>query len=107
MVLDIVGEDTLGGEVQRIAASLGLTGSVSFHGWLPTDQVRLFLRRTDLFVLSSLHEAGPVALTEAAACRVPPVRTAVAHGGDGSPQRYLTDPAGDSKNLSESIVTLT
>jgi glycosyltransferase involved in cell wall biosynthesis len=106
MVLDIVGEDTLGGEVQRIAASLGLTGSVSFHGWLPTDQVRLFLRRTDLFVLSSLHEAGPVALMEAAACRVPTVGTAVGHVVDGSPQRCLAVPVGDSKNLAEAIVTL-
>lgn len=106
MVLDVIGEDTLHGEVQRIAASLGLTGSVSFHGWLPTDQVRLFLRRADLFVLSSLHEAGPVALMEAAACRVPAVGTAVGHVVDGDPERCLAVPVGDAKGLAEAIVTL-
>ncbi len=106
MILDIIGEDTLGGEVQANAARLGLTGSVCFHGWLPTDQVRLFLQRADLFIISSLHEAGPVALVEAAACRVPTVGTAVGHVIDGSPERCLAVPVGDPFALAEAIVAL-
>jgi glycosyltransferase involved in cell wall biosynthesis len=106
MFLDVIGEDTLNGEVQAVAANLGLTESTCFHGWLPTGQVRHFLQRADLFVLSSRHEAGPVAFVEAAACHVPTVGTAVGHVLDGNSERCLAVPAGDAAALSQAIVAL-
>ncbi|MFI5179691.1 MAG: glycosyltransferase, partial [Vicinamibacterales bacterium] len=36
--LDIVGEDTMGGSMQRLAAALGLEARVTFHGFQPTDR---------------------------------------------------------------------
>ena len=106
MSLDLIGEDTLDGEMQRIATTLGVADSVFFRGWLPTDEVRAHLRRGDLFVLSSLHEAGPVALAEAAACGIPSVGTAVGHVVDGNPSRCLAVPVGDAEALADAIVTL-
>lgn len=104
--LDLVGEDSLSGSVQAFAARLGLGGSASFHGFLPQDEVRPFLARADLLVVSSLHEAGPVALVEAAACGVPTVGTAVGHVAEGDGVRSLAVPAGDAAALAGAIVAL-
>lgn len=104
--LDVVGEDTLSGRVQELAARLGLLEAVTFHGWLPTDEVRPLFARADLLVVSSLHEAGPVALVEAAACGVPAVGTAVGHVAEGSGVRSLAVPVGSPEALAGAIVTL-
>src|SRR5262245_5557708 len=37
--LDIVGEDTLGGATQALAARIGVADRVTFHGWQPTDRL--------------------------------------------------------------------
>lgn len=101
--LDVAGEDTLSGTVQAEASRLGLDRQVRFHGRLPTARLRLLLRDADLLVLSSRHEAGPVALVEAAACSVPTVGTAVGHVLEGSPERSLAVPVGDDAALARAI----
>jgi glycosyltransferase involved in cell wall biosynthesis len=106
LLLDVAGEDTLGGEVQALAVNLGLGLSVTFHGWLPTDEVRRLFAYADVLVVSSRHEAGPVALVEAAACGVPTVGTAVGHVAEGDGVRSLAVPIGDVDALAEAIVTL-
>ena len=77
--LDIVGEDTLGGRVQRLAAELGLEARVRFHGFLPQRELRPLVERADLLVVSSRHETGPLVALEAAVAGVPTVGTAVGH----------------------------
>jgi glycosyltransferase involved in cell wall biosynthesis len=104
--LDVVGEDTLGGEVQALAVRLGLGDAVTFHGWLPTDGVRPLFARADLLVVSSRHEAGPVVLVEAAACGVPTVGTAVGHVAEGDGVRSRAVPVGDARALAGAIVAL-
>lgn len=104
--LDIVGEDTLGGEVQALALRLGLGEAVTFHGWLSTEETRRHFARADLLVVSSRHEAGPVALVEAAACGVPTVGTAVGHVLEGDGVRSIAVPVGDAPGLAEAIVAL-
>jgi glycosyltransferase involved in cell wall biosynthesis len=104
--LDVVGEDTLNGEIQALATRLGLEGSAAFHGWLPTDEARRFFSRADLLVVSSRHEAGPVALVEAAACGVPTVGTAVGHVLEGHGVRSWAVPVGDAPALAEAIAAL-
>ncbi len=106
LALDVVGEDTLGGEVQALATTLGLRDAVAFHGFLPTDGLRPLLARADLLVVSSRHEAGPVALVEAAACGVPTVGTAVGHVKEGDPERSIAVPVGDAVALAGAIVAL-
>ena len=98
-VLDVAGEDTLSGAVPAEAARLGLGARVVFHGRLPVARLRPLYRDADLFLLSSRHEAGPVAVVEAAACAVPTVGTAVGHVLEGSPVRSLAVPVGDDAAL--------
>jgi glycosyltransferase involved in cell wall biosynthesis len=104
--LDLVGEDTLGGAVERAVAAARLETSVTLHGFLPSEKVLGFFRRADLFVLSSRHEAGPLVVLEAAACGVPTVGTAVGHVLDLAPDRAIAVPVGDDAALAEGILTL-
>jgi glycosyltransferase involved in cell wall biosynthesis len=80
--LDVVGVDTLGGEVQRLAGSLGLAGAVHFAGYVPWPDLPERLRAADLHLVSSRHDAAPAAVLEAAACGLATVGTAVGHVTD-------------------------
>jgi glycosyltransferase involved in cell wall biosynthesis len=104
--LDIVGEDTMDGVVQRRAASLGLNGQVRFHGGLPTSAVVPLYQQADLVVISSRHEAACVVALEAAATGVPVVGTDVGYLNDWSPHRAVAVPVGDAPALARSIVDL-
>lgn len=101
--LDIVGEDVLDGEVQRHAAELGLSDYVRFHGHLPHAALRPWFERSDLLVMSSLHEAGPIVTLEAAAAGIPTVGTAVGHIADLAPEAAIAVPCGDAPTLAEAI----
>ena len=48
--LDLVGEDTLSGELQKHAADSGVGAHVTFHGFLPQPGVLEILSRSDLYV---------------------------------------------------------
>ncbi len=106
VTLDVAGEDTLSGAVQAEAARLGLSGTVVFHGRLPTARLRPLLGAADLFLLSSRHEAGPVAVVEAAACSVPTAGTAVGHVAEGCPLRSISVPVGDDAALADAAAAL-
>ena len=107
--LDVIGEDVLGGEAPRAASALGLSSSVTFHGFLTADALLPFYRHADLLVHTSRHEAGPLVVLEAAACGVPTVGTAVGHIRDfaeDSPARALVVPVGDDAALAAGILAL-
>lgn len=101
--LDLIGTDTLDGAVQRRAAELGLMGDVRFHGFVPHHALRRWVGRSDLLVMSSLHEAGPLVTLEAAAMGVPTVGTAVGHIADFAPDAAIAVPCGDADALAEAI----
>jgi glycosyltransferase involved in cell wall biosynthesis len=104
--LDVVGEDALGGEVQRLAQSLGLNDVVSFHGFLPHRELRPLVEVSDLLVMSSLHEGGEVATLEAAAAGVAAVGTAVGHIGAWAPEAAVAVPVGDAPALAREVIAL-
>ncbi len=104
--MQIVGEDTLGGEVQALAERLGLSGAVTFHGFLPQQQLRPLLEAADVMLISSRHEAGPLAMHEAAALGVPTVGTAVGQIADWAPQAALAAPVGDADGLARHVAAL-
>jgi glycosyltransferase involved in cell wall biosynthesis len=81
-MLDIAGLDTLDGQMQRLAATLGLDQHVRFHGYLAAPELATMLGTATLHVLSSRHDAGPVAVLEAAACGVATIGTTVGHVAD-------------------------
>jgi glycosyltransferase involved in cell wall biosynthesis len=101
--MKVVGEDTLNGEVQSMAAELGLSESVRFLGFLPQRQLRPIVEAADLMILSSRHEAGPLAMLEAAVAGVPTVGTAVGHIREWSPAAAACVPIGDWARLGKTI----
>ncbi len=101
--MNIVGEDILKGEIQSVAAHLGLTGQVNFLGFLTQRELRLYVERADLMILSSRHETGPLAMLEAAVAGVPTVGTAVGHIGEWSPDAAVSVPVADSARLAEAV----
>src|SRR3546814_9988889 len=85
--MDVVGVDTLHGEVQRLATELGLESRVRFRGFRTQRELRPMLAAADLLVMASRHEAGPLVAMEAAVVGVPTVGTAVGHLAEWAPAR--------------------
>ena len=71
--LTILGEGPERAELERLAATLGIADRVEMPGFV--NDVTPWLRRADLFVLTSEYEGLPAALLEALACNVPVVTT--------------------------------
>lgn len=104
--VDLVGEDTLNGQMQSLAARLGLAGLIRFHGFLPQRQLRPLVESASLLVMSSRHEAGPLVMLEAAVAGVPTVGTAVGHVLEWAPQAAVAVPVGDPAALADAIAGL-
>jgi glycosyltransferase involved in cell wall biosynthesis len=107
--LDIAGLDTLDGEMQALASTLGIDKHVNFHGYLQPPQLAAMLDGATLHVLSSRHDAGPVAVLEAAACGVPTVGTSVGHVADFAAMPHPAAVAVDGHRpelLADAIVAL-
>lgn len=73
--LILVGEGEEREALEGLASELGVRDSVHFLGW--RSDVQRIVAALDLFVVSSLHEALPLAVLEAMACGVPVVATPV------------------------------
>ncbi len=104
--MDIVGEDTLQGEIQAMSVRLGLSDKVRFHGFLPQRSLLPLMQDSHLMIVSSRHEAGPVVLLEAAAAAVPVVGTAVGHIVEWAPHAATAVPVGDANALARAIAEL-
>ncbi len=97
--LDLIGEDTLNGEMQGLAERLGVAERVHFHGFKTQTELRPLLARAHLHVITSRHEAGPLAVLEAAVLGVPSVGTAVGHLAEWAPDAALAVAPGDAVGL--------
>ncbi len=107
--LDLVGVDTLDGEIQRLAAELHLDDATRFHGFVPHRDLARFVNGAELHVMASRHEAGPLVALEAALCGVPTIGTRVGHIADlaalDTPAAVAV-PIGDAPALAAGIVDL-
>jgi glycosyltransferase involved in cell wall biosynthesis len=104
--LDVGGEDTLDGAIQRRARDLRLDSRVTFHGFRRTDQLADLYARAHLHVVSSRHEAAGVTILEAAASGVPTVGTAVGYVADWDPARAIAVPTRNPEALAAAIIEL-
>jgi glycosyltransferase involved in cell wall biosynthesis len=104
--LDVVGEDTLGGEIQALARACGVADLVHFHGFLVQREVRPIMEAADLLIVSSRHEAGPLVTLEAAVAGVPTVGTAVGHIAEWAPEAAVSVAVGDAPALARAIAAL-
>ncbi len=93
--LDVIGEDTLNGEIQSFAAELELQDHVTFHGFMQHTGMRPFFERAHLLLVTSRHETGPLVVLEAAVAGVPTVGTAVGHIADWNGSTSVAVPVGD------------
>lgn len=101
--LDVIGEDTLGGQIQARAAELGLANHVTFHGFLTQREMRPIVEAAHVALITSRHEAGPVALLEAALAGVPTAGTAVGHIAEWHPHAALAVPCQDPAALAAAL----
>jgi glycosyltransferase involved in cell wall biosynthesis len=106
VTLDLVGEDTLGGQLARDASSLGVSEAVRFHGFLAQDRLAGLRDDAHLYVQSSLHEAAGVAVVEAAAAKLPIVGTRVGFIRDWADHGAMAVPPGDPEALAAAITSL-
>jgi glycosyltransferase involved in cell wall biosynthesis len=101
--MDVVGEDTLNGEIQSLAARLNLSRHIRFHGFVSHRNLQPFIEAADILVMTSRHETGPLVMLEAAVKGVPTVGTAVGHIVEWSPEAAVAVPIGDSMRLAHEI----
>ena len=101
--VDVVGEDTVGAKTQASAVELGIASRVRFHGFVTQRDLRPIVERAHLAVVSSRHEAGPLAVLEAAAVGVPTVGTAVGHIAEWNPRAARAVPCQDAAALADAL----
>lgn len=104
--LDIVGGDTLGGEIHAAIYALRLEDRVRLPGFQPQDRLRGWVDQADLMVVSSLSEGAPIAMLEAAVAGVPTVGTEVGHVAEYAPEAAIAVPKRDSGALAAVILGL-
>jgi glycosyltransferase involved in cell wall biosynthesis len=104
--LHMVGVDHMDGGMQRLAAQLGVAGQTTWHGTLDRGRLRTLVDASDVLLMSSRHEAGPVAVLEAAVAGVPTVGTAVGHIADWAPVAAVAVPIGDAAALARAAEAL-
>ena len=76
-------------DLERLAAELGIKEQCKFLGSLDRAGVKEWMNRSDVFVLSSLHETFGVVVGEAMACGKPVISTRC-----GGPEFVVTDETG-------------
>ena len=104
--LDWVGEDTLGGAMQRLCGELGLAQHVTFHGFQPSQAIAPLFRAAHLHLLTSRHESQAVVVGEAAAAGLPTVGTAVGVLAELAPDAAWAVPVGDAAALADGALAL-
>ena len=105
MKLIVLGEGDLRESLEELVRELEVEDSVSMPGFVSNPYA--YMKRADLFVLSSLWEGQPSALIEAMACGMPVISTDCPSG----PKEILDDgiygelvPVGDDEAMAEAIV---
>jgi len=76
VIFVIAGVGSQAVKLKELAKSLGVSESVKFAGWIPNDELPNYLTSADIFVSTSLSDAGLAASTaEAMACGLPVIIT--------------------------------
>jgi glycosyltransferase involved in cell wall biosynthesis len=104
--LHVAGLDTIGGELQRSAAARSLGEIVRWHGLLGRATLRSLVDESDLLLMTSRHEAGPLAVLEAAVAGVPTVGTAVGHVDELAPHAAVAVPVSDADAMARAVAAL-
>ena len=82
VTLDVVGDGFDRAACEAAAAELGLADRVTFHGWLPREQVSGLYQAADAFIFPSYREPGGNVVFEAMAHGLPLIVSDI--GGPGN-----------------------
>ena len=105
----IAGRGSQETELKELARSLGVSDSTRFIGWVANDELPQYLTSVDVYVSTSLSDAGLAASTaEAMACGLPVIVT-----DSGENSKWVEEgksgfivPVKDAKILAERIILL-
>lgn len=105
----IAGKGPQEAELKQLAKSLGVSDNIRFVGWIANNELPKYLTSSDVYVSTSLSDAGLAASTnEAMACELPVVITDF-----GDNRKWVEDgvngfiiPLKDPKSLAERIIYL-
>lgn len=105
----IAGRGSQEAELKQLAKSMGVSNSVKFIGFIPSDKVPKYLASADIYVCTSLSEGGlAISTKEAMASELPVVITDlevntewIENGANG-----FVIPPKDPKSLAEKIIYL-
>jgi len=97
--LHLAGLDTTNGAIREHPVARRLGDRIHWHGVLRRDALRQLVDRAHVLLVSSRHEAGPLAVLEAAIAGVPTVGTAVGHVDEWAPHAAIGVPIGDASEL--------
>ena len=107
LVLVIAGEGPLRPDLERRASAAGIADRVRFLGHVPQEELPMWYRSADMYVLSSNFDNAPNALLEAMASGLPVLSTDV-----GGVSEYLRDgvngqlvPPNDADALARAMLT--
>jgi glycosyltransferase involved in cell wall biosynthesis len=104
--LRIAGNGPLRQQIEARVQSLGLSESVHLYGEIL--DVPRFLADLDIFVLSSVSEALPLAILEAMAVGLPIVSTRVGGISEVAPEKTVAEycPASDRQELAKALLSV-
>jgi glycosyltransferase involved in cell wall biosynthesis len=102
--LRIVGEDTLGGSLQRQAEEMGIAGIVTFTGFVPHSELRAHYDWAHILIHSSLYEGEGVVFAEASAAGVPICGTRVGLLHDLGDSIAVTADPGDDEGIAGCVL---
>lgn len=104
----LVGEGSQRENLEKLVDKLNINDKVTFSGKATTEEVTVYLKNSDVFVLPSLHEGFPNVLLEAMASGLPIVATDVNGVNEIVEDRkngFLVRPK-NSKEIAEKILLL-
>jgi glycosyltransferase involved in cell wall biosynthesis len=104
--LRIVGPDHLHGQIQSLSRAMQLEPHVDFLGYVPRLEMPEQFRWAHILLQSSLHEAGGVAVAEAASAGTVICGTATGLLDDLQPHAALGVTPGDDEGLAREILAL-
>ena len=73
--LDVLGEGIMSASWKQMATRLGLDGRVTFHGYVPREEVIEIMDRGEVYVFPSLLEGWPTVIAESLSLGMPVVTT--------------------------------
>lgn len=104
--LTCIGADYMDGRLQKLAGELGLAGDVSFKGYVAHAQLPGLYHGSDFLLVTSMHEAGGVAVAEALASGTIVCGTRVGLVSDLEGDCTVAVPVGDHRALSAAVLRL-